>query len=206
LGTNYLTAITKVLLSFPSSRVYYHRNPNDAHVPSESCSPLSGRHHSIGSCMTLPFDQVGALKQLQGHIWRTGFLAGDLQGNFFDDVVGVLKEMKKTGVKTYIYSSGSREAQRMFFRHTKHGDLRPLISGFFDTSSGMKVEASSYKNIQDSLGCDDPSQILFATDLHAEAEAALEAGWQSVLVIRPSNKPLPATPVTSTITSLQEIL
>ena len=41
-----------------------------------------------------------------------------------------------------------------------------------------------------SLGVDDPSQIMFATDIEAEAVAASAAGWSSVLVVRPGNKPL----------------
>jgi methylthioribulose 1-phosphate dehydratase/enolase-phosphatase E1 len=34
-------------------------------------------------------------------------------------------------------------------------------------------------------------QILFATDVLAEAQAAHAAGWEAVLVVRPGNKPLP---------------
>ena len=43
------------------------------------------------------------------------------------------------GVKVYIFSSGSRKAQSMLFQHTTQGDIRHLLSGFFDTSSGSKV-------------------------------------------------------------------
>lgn len=32
------------------------------------------------------------------------------------------------------------------------GDLRPYLCGFFDTTSGAKVEGSSYRNIALSLG------------------------------------------------------
>jgi methionine salvage enolase-phosphatase E1 len=55
-----------------------------------------------------------------------------------------------------------------------------------------QVEAQSYREIALSLGVDDPSQITFATDVHAEAVAASQAGWTPVLVVRPGNKPLPA--------------
>jgi methylthioribulose 1-phosphate dehydratase/enolase-phosphatase E1 len=71
------------------------------------------------------------------------------------------------------------------------GDLRPYLSGFFDTTSGPKTESTSYKDIALSLGVDEPSQVLFATDILAEAKAAAAAGWQAVLVSRPGNKPLP---------------
>ena len=56
----------------------------------------------------------------------------------------------------------------------------------------LQVEAQSYKEIELSLGVDEPSQIMFATDVYGEAVAASEAGWEAVLVVRPGNKPLPS--------------
>ena len=64
--------------------------------------------------------------------------------------------------------------------------------GFFDTTSGPKTESSSYNEIAKALGCDSPSEILFATDVLAEAQAARTAGWEALLVSRPGNTPLPA--------------
>jgi len=62
--------------------------------------------------------------------------------------------------------------------HVLHGDLQ--------------VEASSYREIGLSLGVDSGEEIMFATDIYAEAVAAKKAGWNAVLVTRPGNKPLPA--------------
>lgn len=76
---------------------------------------------------------------MQGHIWRVGFSSGDLKGELFRDTVDALVEWRNKGIKTYIYSSGSREAQKNLFGHTLAGDLRPYLSGFFDTTSGAKV-------------------------------------------------------------------
>jgi methylthioribulose 1-phosphate dehydratase/enolase-phosphatase E1 len=106
-------------------------------------------------------------------------------------VPDVLVEWRNAGIKTYVYSSGSREAQRLFFGHSAAGDLRPFLCGFFDTASGPKGEAASYTNIALSLGVDEPGEVLFATDVLAEAQAADAAGWRAVLVSRPGNKPLP---------------
>lgn len=39
--------------------------------------------------------------------------------------------------QVYIYSSGSREAQRLIFGNTTYGDLRPYLCGFFDTMIGF---------------------------------------------------------------------
>lgn len=132
-----------------------------------------------------------ALKSLQGHIWREGFASGQLRAELFRDVPDALVTWCSQGIKTYIYSSGSRQAQRDLFAHTEVGNLKPYLSGFFDTTSGVKVDAASYANIALSLGADDPSDILFATDNVLEAQAAGQAGWRVVVVDRPGNKPLP---------------
>lgn len=78
--------------------------------------------------------------------------------------------------------------------------------GFFDTTSGSKREASSYVNIAESLAVDSPGDILFATDIVAEAIAAKEAGWRCVLVNRPGNAPLPDDPGFSVIDTLDGLL
>ncbi|KAL5205056.1 hypothetical protein ABZP36_009927 [Zizania latifolia] len=80
--------------------------------------------------------KITSLKQLQGHIWRTGFESKELQGVVFEDVPEVLKHWHASGTKVYIYSSGSREAQRLLFGNTTYGDLRKYLYGFFDTTTG----------------------------------------------------------------------
>ncbi len=92
------------------------------------------------------------------------------------------------------------------------GDLRPYLSGFFDpTSSGPKTQAASYKSIALSLGLEpgsgNPSEsVLFATDVLAEAQAAQEAGWEAVLVVRPGNKPLTEGHGIRIVESMTELL
>lgn len=80
--------------------------------------------------------QISFVEYVQGHIWRVGYAGGDLKGVLFDDVPEALRKWQSEGTKTYIYSSGSREAQRLIFGYTKHGDMRPYLSGFFDTTIG----------------------------------------------------------------------
>jgi methylthioribulose 1-phosphate dehydratase / enolase-phosphatase E1 len=132
-----------------------------------------------------------ALKALQGDVWAGGFAAGELVADFFPDVAPALARWAGAGMKTYIFSSGSRRAQRDLFAHTPAGDLRPHLCGFFDTTSGAKGERAAYENIGAALGLDSPDQALFATDVLAEARAAAEAGWRVALVVRPGNAPLP---------------
>ncbi|PKU67819.1 probable bifunctional methylthioribulose-1-phosphate dehydratase/enolase-phosphatase E1 1 [Dendrobium catenatum] len=149
--------------------------------------------------------KLTALKQLQGHIWRAGFENKELQGVVFDDVPEALKRWHTNGIKVYIYSSGSREAQRLVFGHSEHGDLRKYLCGFFDTTVGNKRESRSYFEISQSVGVDAPSQILFVTDVYQEAIAAKAAGLDVIISIRPGNAPLPDYHGFQTITSFAEI-
>ncbi|KAL0399399.1 UNVERIFIED_CONTAM: putative bifunctional methylthioribulose-1-phosphate dehydratase/enolase-phosphatase E1 1 [Sesamum radiatum] len=149
--------------------------------------------------------KITPLKQLQGHIWRTGFQRKELEGVVFDDVPAALEKWHALGVKVYIYSSGSRLAQRLLFGNSNHGDLRKYLSGFFDTTVGNKKETKSYIEITESLGVDNPSEILFVTDIYQEATAAKAAGLQVIISIRPGNGPLPENHGFRTINSFLEI-
>jgi len=93
-----------------------------------------------------------------------------------------------------IYSSGSVPAQKLLFGHTdaQPPSLIPLVSDWFDTvNAGPKTEASSYANIVAHHPEFKPREWLFLSDNIKEVEAALEAGMQSLPVIRPGNAPLP---------------
>ena len=157
--------------------------------------------------------KAGALKQLQGHVWRAGYASGALQGHVFGDVPPALQAWATAGLRTYIYSSGSREAQRLLFAHTaaaaggaSGGDLRPLLSGFFDTAVGPKTAPESYADIALSLGVDSPARVLFLTDALFEAQAAKKAGFRVAVTDRPGNAPLPAGHGFRVITTLADAL
>lgn len=149
--------------------------------------------------------KITALKQLQGHIWRTGYQNNELEGVVFEDVPEALEQWHASGIKVYIYSSGSRLAQRLIFGKTNYGDLRKYLSGFFDTTVGNKRETSSYIEISESVGVDRPSEILFVTDVYQEAVAAKAAGLDVIISIRPGNGPLPENHGFKTIYSFSEI-
>ncbi|PPR95667.1 hypothetical protein GOBAR_AA24994 [Gossypium barbadense] len=146
-----------------------------------------------------------ALKQLQGHIWRTGFKSNELEGVVFDDVPEALEKWHALGIKVYIYSSGSRLAQRLIFGNTNYGDLKKYLSGFFDTAVGYKRETQSYVEITESLGVDKPSDILFVINVYQEATAAKAVNLEVVMSIRPGNNPLPENHGFKTINSFLEI-
>ncbi|CAJ2659784.1 unnamed protein product [Trifolium pratense] len=149
--------------------------------------------------------KITALKELQGHIWQTGYANNELEGIVFDDVPEALEKWNELGIKVYIYSSGSRLAQRLIFGKTNYGDLRKFLSGFFDTTVGNKKETRSYVEISQSLGVDKPSDILFVTDVYQEATAAKAAGLEVIISIRPGNGPLPGQHGFKTVKSFSEI-
>jgi enolase-phosphatase E1 len=128
-----------------------------------------------------------ALKALQGMIWRSGFESGELVAHVFDDVPEALGRWTDSGLDVRIYSSGSIEAQRLFFAHTAAGDLTPLLRGHYDTTTGPKREAESYARIAVDMGIA-PRQILFVSDVGAELDAARQAGMATALAVRPGNR------------------
>ncbi|XP_051026463.1 enolase-phosphatase E1 [Acomys russatus] len=147
-----------------------------------------------------------ALKQLQGHMWKAAFTAGRVKAEFFADVVPAVRRWREAGMKVYIYSSGSVEAQKLLFGHSTEGDILELIDGYFDTKIGHKVESESYRKIADSIGCS-TNNILFLTDVTVEASAAEEADVHVAVVVRPGNAGLTDDEKTSynLITSFSEL-
>uniref|UniRef100_A0A8C2TEC6 Enolase-phosphatase 1 n=1 Tax=Coturnix japonica TaxID=93934 RepID=A0A8C2TEC6_COTJA len=125
-----------------------------------------------------------ALKQLQGHMWRAAYATGLVKGEIFEDVVPAIRKWREAGMKVYIYSSGSVEAQKLLFGYSTEGDILELFDGHFDTKIGPKVESESYRRIAASIGCD-TNNILFLTDVPREANAAEEADTHVAVVIRP---------------------
>jgi enolase-phosphatase E1 len=128
------------------------------------------------------------LKALQGMIWESGFREGHFQGHVYEDAVRRLREWHARGIRLYVYSSGSVQAQKLLFGHTAHGDLNPLFAGHFDTTLGPKREPESYRAIAHAIG-QPLSEILFLSDVAAELDAAREAGMRTVQLVRPQDYP-----------------
>ncbi|KAI3934800.1 hypothetical protein MKW98_026208 [Papaver atlanticum] len=149
--------------------------------------------------------KITSLKELQSHIWRTGYENNELKGDVFEDVPQALERWTDSGIEVYIYSSGSREAQQLLFGNSICGDLTQYLSGFFDTTVGSKKAMRSYVEIAQSLRVDKPSEILFITDDIKEAVAAKEAGLEVTISVRPGNERLPENHEFKTVTSFYEI-
>ena len=144
------------------------------------------------------------LKALQGMIWRAGFESGQLTAHVFDDVPPALEQWADSGLDVRIYSSGSIEAQKLFFGHTAAGDLTGHLRGHYDTTTGPKREQASYTAIAADMGLP-PRQILFISDVGAELDAARAAGMATAAAIRPDNRPLESLYDHETIRSFAEV-
>ncbi len=149
--------------------------------------------------------KVTPLKTLQGMIWRSGFESGQLVAHVFDDVPPALAAWADSGLDVRIYSSGSIEAQQLFFRHTAFGDLTPSLRGHYDTTTGPKREAASYAAIAADMGLE-PRQILFVSDVGPELDAARGAGMQTVIAVRPGNREPGGVFEHPSVTSFAEIV
>ncbi|MBE7375565.1 acireductone synthase [Pseudomonas lopnurensis] len=119
-----------------------------------------------------------SLKALQGMVWAQGYRAGQLKGHVYPDAVAALKRWKQEGYGLYVYSSGSIQAQKLIFGCSEAGDLTPLFSGYFDTTSGHKREADSYRRIAAAIGLP-AGDVLFLSDVVEELDAAQQAGMQT---------------------------
>jgi len=126
-----------------------------------------------------------ALKALQGRIWEAGYRAGALKGKgeVYPDVRPALARWQQAGKRIAIFSSGSVQAQRNLFANTADGDLSSFLSGYFDTTTGPKREAGSYRQIAATLG-QEPRDVLFISDVTAELDAAKAAGMRTALCVR----------------------
>jgi len=129
-----------------------------------------------------------ALKSLQGRIWKGGYRSGALKSHVYPDVRTTLERCRAQRRSVAIFSSGSVLAQRLLFEHTVEGDLTPLIHAYFDTTTGPKPAAHSYRRIAEALRVA-PAAVLFVSDVPAELDAAREAGMGTGLCVRADGAP-----------------
>lgn len=124
------------------------------------------------------------LKTLQGMVWAEGYASGELKGHVYADAVERLRSWHAEGLRLFVYSSGSVEAQKLIFGHTDYGDLTPLFSGYYDTRIGHKREARSYVSIAGDIGMP-AGDILFLSDVAEELDAAAESDMRTCQLVRP---------------------
>jgi len=132
--------------------------------------------------------KIAPLKVLQGMVWRGGYESSKIKGQVHADAARALEKWHQAGLPLYIYSSGSKEAQKLLFRHSEHGDLAGLLTGYFDLTVGSKTDSGSYTAITRAIGFP-PESILFISDVEQELDAAKDAGMQTVWMVRDGDLP-----------------
>jgi len=194
--------VRSVLFPFARDRLgaYFADHWNDDHVR----AILKDAREASGQALATPADAVTSfeawidgdlkitpLKTLQGLIWRSGYEAGVLKAHLYDDAIAAIRRFHAQDLRLFIYSSGSVEAQKLYMAYSVAGDLRPLISGYFDTTTGPKAEPASYAAIARQAG-ESPGDMMFFSDATAEVSAALAAGMKATLLCRSPGIPAPA--------------
>jgi len=144
-----------------------------------------------------------ALKALQGRIWDEGYQAGQLRGQVYPDVPRALARWRAQGRDVAIFSSGSVLAQKLLFSRSDAGDLTPFLRAYFDTTTGAKGDAESYRKIARALG-QEPHAVLFLSDVTAELDAARAAEMATGLCVREAG--LPSSAHHPLVRSFDEVL
>lgn len=157
-----------------------NEDPRLMESPDEMISFVHEKHRSN--------EKHPAFKALQGMIWKSGYENGTLKAIIYHDVPDAFRRLQ--GIKTYIYSSGSIDAQKLLFKYSDQGDLTAHLSGYNDTlSAGSKLSGASYTRISEQAQID-IKHWLFLSDNVKEVEAAQSAGMNSWILVRDGNAPL----------------
>lgn len=190
------TFLTQVLAPYARAhlRRYIGEHAQDAEVVQalKDTHALSGGGASDPIAVLLDWiDQdrkAPPLKKLQGLVWRKGFEGGDFQGHLFEDAAQAVQAWHTQGLPLAIYSSGSVQAQHLYFGHSVAGNLLHCFAAHFDTEVGAKTAADSYRQIAQRLQ-QTPERILFLSDSPSELQAAQQVGMQVQQVVREDTQP-----------------
>jgi enolase-phosphatase E1 len=148
--------------------------------------PLAGVVESVAAYVRWLIDldrKTTPLKSLQGRIWQEGYRSGELRGQVYEDVSRAFHRWHGQGRRIAVFSSGSVLAQKLLFAHSTEGPLDTYVDAYFDTTTGSKTDAESYRRIAAAL--DRPAgEVLFLSDIAAELDAAREAGMDTRLSVR----------------------
>jgi len=131
--------------------------------------------------------KITPLKTVQGILWADGYKAGLIKGHIYADVPRAFESWTTQGLALGIFSSGSVAAQKLLFGYSESGDLTRYLSHYFDTKTGGKRETDTYRKIAQELTFE-PNEILFLSDICEELEAADQAGFQTIQLVRPGTE------------------
>lgn len=139
-----------------------------------------------------------SLKALQGMLWEYGYRQGDYRAHVYPDAFSQLQQWHAQALPLYVYSSGSIQAQKLFFRYSEFGDMTPLFTDYFDTTTGPKQSAESYRAIVEHIGLS-AVDILFLSDIAGELDAARAAGLHTCWLVRPEDSDVEPAAVAASV-------
>ncbi|MBR9828619.1 MAG: acireductone synthase [Oceanospirillales bacterium] len=182
--------VHKTLFPYARERMvdFVHHHPNEPAVAeaAQALGVAADDLDAIANGLIGWIDQdkkETSLKALQGLIWVQGYTQGDFTGHLYPDAHAGLQRWHAAGKQLHIFSSGSVKAQKLLYGYSDFGDLNPLFSGYFDTTTGAKREPVAYTRITAAIGLP-AAEILFLSDVVEELDAAAEAGMQTCLLVR----------------------
>jgi enolase-phosphatase E1 len=184
--------IASVLVPFARERlpnfIRQHRGESDVAEIMDEARDAGGVWNDeavvVRMCHWMERDQrVTPLETLQGLIWEQGYRGGELVSPLYADVAPVLRDWYALGIRLFSLGPGSAQAQRLAFEHTVAGDLTPLLSGYFDSHIGDHREEGAYRRIAETIGVP-PRRILSLSRAREALDAARDAGWQTVCLVR----------------------
>lgn len=124
------------------------------------------------------------LKSMRILVWFWGANTDRISTPVYPDVVKCIHKWKQNGVTLCVYSKAMALAQKLLFVKTNKGNLNFLIDHFFDSNIGSKDDPQSFKAIAKAIGCD-TNKVLLITAKTEEAEVAINAGMDAVVIERP---------------------
>lgn len=212
--TSRISFVTEVLFPYAARELpgFIRANATEAAVAAEleACRPLMQQPDATVDRIIAQLQQwiaedqkITPLKTLQGMVWQQGYQSGAFSGHLYQDAFAALTRWQQQGIKLYVYSSGSVQAQQLLFQYSDFGDLTPLFSGYFDTRIGAKRDISSYAAILQQLQLP-PKQVLFLSDVAAELDAAKVLGIATMQLIR-DGQSRSEHPAVSSFTQIKEL-
>lgn len=195
--TSSLSFVKDVLFPYAAAQlpefVREHRTEKNVRKQLDATAELAGLpSHEVNPLIRQLLDWIAndtkatPLKALQGMIWKRGYESGDYQAHIYDDAVRRLRDWFENRLQLFVYSSGSVQAQELFFQYSRYGDVRALFRGYFDTTTGPKHDEASYRAISTEIGFPG-GEILFLSDVEAELDAAARAGYRTCRLSRPED-------------------
>ena len=155
-------------------------------VVSEKTDDMAAQQDSVFANMIWMMDhdmETNAHYRLKYALYEHGYNSGQVVTHVYSDVSRNISKWKSEGIKIYLFSHAWIQTQKLFMKHTNHGELFSYIDGFFDTQAlGRMDRVDSYEKLIRELVLS-PDQVLFLTKGTTEGNVAKAAGIHSILVV-----------------------